>query len=36
MKEWFVNQSWEDVYKAETAHEKEDKLKGALVYCICS
>ena len=34
MKEWFLNQSWEDIYKAETAHEKAAKFQETLINAL--
>ena len=31
MKEWFVNKSWEEIYTAETAHEKAAKFQNILL-----
>ena len=31
MKNWFINQGWESVYAAETAHEKAAKFQEILI-----
>ena len=31
MKEWFIDQTWEPVYKAESAHEKAQVFQNMLI-----
>ena len=31
MKEWFVDQNWEEIFKAETAHEKAELFQNIII-----